>query len=171
MNTNGHLPEGAKVVTLEQLRAANLKYIKAPMLSERLGSDVYVRIRAIRRAAYMQMIPPPPPGSEQWPQATPEMSPEEAQAALKARTTLFTDWLAAQPEADRLRRQRDLDDVTYKVFAAGVTEPAVTVEQAKDWGDDADVIAVEILRFSGMLPEEKVAEVVEVVPDLTQAPA
>jgi len=156
---NGHLPDGAKVVTLEQLRAANLKYIKAPMLSERLATDVYVRIRAIRRAAYLQMLPPPPPGSEAWP------------AEGAARAVAMQAWLASLPEEERSVRQRTIDDVTYKVLAAGMAEPAVTLASANEWADDADILAVEILRFSGMLPEEKPAEVAEAVPDLTQAPA
>jgi len=160
MHSNGHLPDGAKVVTLEQLRAASLKYVKAAMLSERFGSDVYVRIRAIRRAAYLQMLPPPPPGSDAWPTTGPERA-----VAMQA-------WLVSLPEDERAVRQRAIDEVTYKVLAAGMAEPTVTLESAKDWADDADILAVEILRFSGMLPEEKPEETpAEAVPDLTQAPA
>lgn len=136
---NGHLPDGAKVITLAQLTAANRKYVKVPGLSARLGEDVYVRIRAIRRAAYVQMLPPPPPGSESWKD--------------DGRAEQLLAWLASLPDGERAQRQRDLDEVTYKVVAAGMVEPAVSVDEARDWADDADVIAVEILRFSGMLPE------------------
>jgi hypothetical protein len=143
---NGHLPEGAKIITLEQLRAANTKYITLPAASARLGTEVCVRIRAIRRAAYLAMMPPAPPGAETWGAGI-----EDLKLRAEARNKQHDAWLATLSLAAQLERREVLDNLTYKIAAAGLLEPATTVEQAKDYAEDADVIAVAILDFSGLL--------------------
>ncbi len=150
---NGHLPEGATLVTLELLQQANTTHVKAPALSERVGCDVYVRIRAIRRAVYLQALPPPPKEAATWPTAKPTMTPEERRAALDGWAQAFEAHMQSLPDEERAQRRRATDDVTYKVLVAGVVEPRLTLETAHDFAEDADVIALEILRFSGLLDE------------------
>jgi hypothetical protein len=159
-NTNGHtaLPEGAVIATLDMLRAANTATVRCPRLSEATGQEVVVRIRAIRRAAYLQMLPPPPPEAEAWPK-----DPEARAQAMLA-------WLAALPEPERGRRQAAIDAVTDKVLAAGLAEPAVDLDGARAFGDDADLVAVEILQLSGILPKPTASAPVEAtVPEVAGA--
>jgi hypothetical protein len=164
---NGHLPEGAKVVTLDMLRAANTKYVKAPVLSERAGEDVYVRIRSIRQAEYIRTLPPAPPGAEKWPQVKAGMSSEEREAITTEQVRLTNEWAASLSEDERRLRRKATDDVTYRVLEIGMIEPRVTFEAAQSLGLDADVIALEILVFSGLAdaPAAPSAPVVPVAAD------
>jgi hypothetical protein len=158
MELNGHLPEGAQLVTLELLHRTNTKLVKAPVLSERAGCDVYVRIRPIRRVAYLQMLPPPAPGSESWPEAKPGMSDAERQAVIQERIQRQEAWFQTLPAEERELQRKAVDDVTYKVLVAGIVEPRLTFETARDFADDADIIGMEILIFSGLVMAPKPAE-------------
>jgi hypothetical protein len=150
-NGNGHLPEGATLVTLAQLQSVNTKHVQAKGLSERLGTEVYVRIRAIRRSTYLQMLPPQPPGSTEWPK-------EDAEYLAR-----LNAWVVSLPPAEQDQRKRAYDEITYKVVAAGVADPPMTMDQARDLGNDADDIAVAIMDFSGLLAKPAVVEA-EVAP-------
>lgn len=143
---NGHLPDGAVLLTLEQLEQATTKYVRCPVLSQRTGQEVYVRIRTIRRADYLAMVPQLLPEATGWPEG------------LAERVQLMTDWVASLPEAQRLERQRALADVTYKLLAAGLVEPRATAQEARAFADDADVIALEILTVSGLAAPAAPAE-------------
>lgn len=137
--TNGHVPEGATIATIEMLRKANTALRKAPRLSEQIGSDVFVRIRAIRPTIYLEAMPTQPIEAREWPK-------EEVARAAAAEA-----WFASLPEDQRDSRRAVYQLVAYKVLAAGLVDPAVTVETAQEFASDADHLATEILVFSGIL--------------------
>jgi hypothetical protein len=144
--TNGRLPPGAAMLTLELLERATTALVRVPGASQKTGQEVYVKIRAIRKADYAAMIPPAPPGSEAWPEDR------------EARDRLWREWLEGLPEDQRQARTLAAAEVTYKVIAAGLVEPRMTADDARALGDDADEIAVAILRLSGLLPPETPTE-------------
>lgn len=139
---NGKLPEGASMLTLDLLERATTALVRVPGASEKTKQEVYVKIRAIRKADYAAMIPPAPPGSESW--------PEDRQT----RDQLWREWLEGLPEEQRQARTLAASEVTYKVIAAGLVDPKLHAEGIRALGDDADEIAVAILRLSGLLPQE-----------------
>lgn len=142
MTTNGHLPEGAVLLTAELLERATRTMIRCPFLSTRAGQDVYVRIRTIRRASYLLMLPPLPlEASATWPQDNPEAWQRE-----------YQQWLEALPAEERQAKNAAAAEVTWKVVRAGLVEPQLSEANLSDLADDADYIAREILRFSGLLP-------------------
>ncbi|OGB94029.1 MAG: hypothetical protein A2Z31_00245 [candidate division NC10 bacterium RBG_16_65_8] len=151
---NGHLPAGAIILTLDLLEEATTSYVALPEVSRKLGQDVRVKVRAIRKVDYFAMVPAGPPGSEIWGR---EMPPEE-------RIQRTRDWLDTLSPTDRAERQRQIAAVTYQVLAIGLVEPAVTAETARRFADDADIIALEILRLSGLVPDEVVEAPTEAVP-------
>jgi len=151
---NGHLPAGAIILTLDLLEEATTSYVALPEVSRKLGQDVRVKVRAIRKVDYFAMVPAGPPGSEVWGR---EMPPEE-------RIQRTREWLDTLSPADRAERQRQITAVTYQVLAIGLVEPAVTAETARRFADDADIIALEILRLSGLIPDEVVEAPTEAVP-------
>lgn len=140
--TNGHVPEGATIATLEMLRAANTAYRKLPRLSEHLGQDVVVKIRAIRAATYIGFLPPQPDAAKDWPRDE------------QAREAVAQAWFDALPEAEKEKRRATLSDLACKVISAGLINPAVSAEGALDFGPDIDWLAQEILVFSGLLKAE-----------------
>lgn len=143
MSLNGHLPDGAIYLTLDLLERATTESLKLPQASARLGQDVYVKIRAIRHAEYLAMLPPSPPGSESWPH----------DESLDARAARWQAWLDALPEEERQHRAQQAAEVTYRVVAAGLTEPRMTIEQARGLAADADIVAAAVLRLSGLIKE------------------
>lgn len=145
MTVNGHLPEGAVLLTREVLAKAARKHVKLPRASAEYGQDVYALIRPIRRVDYLQFLPPSPPEAESWPEAS------------ELRAERYQTWLNNLPETEKKARQDAVNRVTYLVIMAGSVEP-MTEDEARDLGDDAEVLAVEILRFSGLLPKVEVAE-------------
>lgn len=149
---NGHVPEGATIATLEMLRKANTALRKAPRLSEQIGQDVYVRIRAIRAVVYQEAMPPQPIEAVEWPK-----DGKDREAAVQR-------WFDGLPEAERESRRAILHQVAFKIVAAGLIDPRVTVETAGDFAADADYLADEILVFSGILKPkaEPIAEVAAV---------
>lgn len=151
---NGHLPAGAIILTLELLEKATTDYVALPEVSRRLAQDVRVKVRAIRKIDYFAMVPAGPPGSETWGR---DMPPDE-------RIQRTRDWLDTLTPGERAERQRQIADVTYQILAAGLVDPAVTAETARRFADDADVIALEILRLSGLMPETAVEAPIEDVP-------
>jgi hypothetical protein len=144
---NGYLPEGATIATLEMLRKANVAFRTLPRLSEQLGQRIAVKIRAIRRAVYMEFLPTLPAESRDWPEKGHE------------RGMAYEKWLAAQTPEFRAERQAMALQIAYRVIAAGLVEPAVTADTAQDFASDADWLANEILVFSGILDAPKPAPV------------
>jgi hypothetical protein len=141
MTANGHLPEGAVLLTAELLERATRTMIRCPFLSGRAGQDVYVRIRTIRRASYLLMLPPLPlEASATWPQDDPEGWQRE-----------YQHWLETLPAEERQAKNAAAAEVTWKVVRAGLVEPQLSEASLVDLADDADQIAREILRFSGLL--------------------
>lgn len=125
------------LLTIDELMAATETRVTLPALSALLGHERAVRVRRIGRAEYLAHLPAPPPGAHEWPR---EEWAQREQA-----------WLATLDEATRRSRQAALDDVPAQLVAAACLEPALTVEQARRLGDDATVVAAEVLRFSGLL--------------------
>jgi len=143
MRENGHLPEGAAYLTLELLEQASIKNVRLPRASERLTQEVFVRVRTIRAADYLACIPPIP-GSETWPKDDDD-----------GRQKQYRAWLASLTSDELEAHQRMDADLAYKIVHLGAVEPKLTVEQARHLGSDADTVATEILRFSGLLKEAK----------------
>ncbi len=159
--SNGHLPEGAVVATLEMLRAVNTTIIRAANASRRAGVPVFVRIRPIRKSRYLAMLAPRPAEADAW-----GNDPEEYGKH-------YAVWIASLSEEARAARRAADDAVTFKVLQEGVFEPAYSAEVGVLLADDVDDIAVEILRFSDILPpapkkpeaKPEAAVVVDVAPE------
>lgn len=143
---NGHLPAGASYLTLDLLEQASVKNVLLPRMTERLAREMFVRIRTIRAADYLACIPPIP-GSDTWP--TDDQT---------ARQDHYLAWLATLAPDALEAHQRMNADLAYKIVSLGVVDPRLTVEQARHLAADADVVATEILRFSGLLKEPKSQE-------------
>jgi len=143
MTDNGHLPAGASYLTLELLEQASIKNVRLPRASERLTREIFVRVRTIRAADYLACIPPIP-GSETWPTDDDD-----------GRQRQYRAWLASLTPEQLEAHQRMDADLAYKIVHLGAVEPKLTVEQVRSLGADADVVATEILRFSGLLKEPK----------------
>lgn len=127
-----------QILTVEELLAATETTVILPGLSESLGQERSIRVRKIGRVEYLSFLPPLPPGAEAW---LPEAFAERERAWLE---TLTPEQLEA--------RRAALRDVVYHVVIAASLDPALILEQAKRLGDDAALVAAEILRFSGLLP-------------------
>lgn len=138
---NGHLPEGAVLLTAEMVEYAMRTQVRCPLLSSRIGKDVYVRIRAIRRASYLLMLPSLPlEATASWPQDDPD-----------AWQRAYQDWLKGLPAEERHVMNAAAADVTWRVVRVGLVDPQLSDENHRNLADDADHIAREILRFSGLL--------------------
>ncbi len=138
-----------QIATVEEILAGTETTADLPGLSGRLGAPRRVRIRRIGRAEYLSLLPPLPPGAHEWPR-------EE----WAARELAWIETLP--PEALEARRQQ-ARDVLFRVVALATIEPALTLEQARRLGDDALVVAAEVLRFSGLAPEPAAEQ--EVAPE------
>ena len=135
---NGNLPDGAERITLALLRRYCRKAIRLPGLSVQAGQEVYITIRPIRKVDWYLMQPPPPAGSETWPEA-----PE-------ARAVLARAWFATLSPADVEARQRLVSDTAVKLARLAVVEHDLGADWERDLGDDLDVLAAEIRTFSGL---------------------
>ncbi|HXG77493.1 MAG TPA: hypothetical protein VNJ53_13085 [Gaiellaceae bacterium] len=145
--TNGHLPEGASYLTLELLERAGTMAVRCPATSARLGQDVYVRVRALRRAEYLALLPPPAPEAAQWA----ALPPEEQRQRVAA-------WLAGLPWERQLEWRRAHDEVALRIVSAAAVEPKLTPEAAAWLGEDVDALAQAVLEFSGLLPAAAATE-------------
>jgi hypothetical protein len=144
---NGHhapLPEGCVLATPDMLEEIYTEWIVCDGLSKRKGQDVRVLISAIPKADYYLFLPPGPVGSDDWPEAERE-----------ERTRM---WLAGLSPEERQDRMRSFNDVTYKVMAAGMLAPTVTIDTARRYVEDSQTIARGILKLSGLLKEPEVAQ-------------
>jgi len=141
LSPNGHapLPDGCVLATPEMLEQTYTEWLALDGLSARTKQSARVLISAIPKADYYLFLPPGPTGSDDWPA-------EEREARTKA-------WLDSLSVEDRQDRMRAFNDVTYKVMAAGMLAPAVTVDTARRYVEDAQAIATGILRLSGLLKE------------------
>jgi hypothetical protein len=83
------------------------------------------------------MLPPNPPGSAHWP---------VEEWAEHERT-----WIAGMSHDELAARRLAVREATYRLVETAVLEPALTRAEAMRLGDDADVLARAILRFSGLL--------------------
>lgn len=131
--------EFVEIATLEEVLAATQKRVRLPALSEAVGRPRGFLIRRIGFTEYLSFLPLPPPGSHEWP---------EDRQAWSARERAWLETLS--PEARDARRAA-LREVVYKVVAAAVLDPALTVDQARRLGEDATVLMTEILAFSKIL--------------------
>ncbi len=142
MSDNGHLPDGAELATLALLRQANTALVRCPRLSQQLGREIFVRVRAIRAVSYLELLPPAPLESADWP------------VESVARTACMQAWLETLPAEERDARLTKLGEVTYTLLALGLVEPTVTAAAARDFANDADLLALAILKLSGILTDE-----------------
>src|SRR5690242_17781880 len=106
-STNVHIPEGATIATLDMLKRANEKTVLAPLASAKNGAPLYVRIRTIRRARYVAMLPPRPTEADAWPKDLDEYAKHEEA------------WLATLPAEQRAERQAARERVGEKILEAG----------------------------------------------------
>jgi hypothetical protein len=141
---NGHLPEGAEIATLAMLREANQAWTPMPELTQKRGRPMFARIRTIRRQLYSSWLPELPAESASWP------------AEGRPREEAYQAWFTALPANERRDRLIALQKVTTLVLAEGVIEPATTLDQAGDWGEDAETVARAILVLSGLVPTPSV---------------
>lgn len=125
------------ILTLEELLERTETRVTLPLLSQEIGGRV-IRARRVARGEYLSLLPPLPPEAAQWP-------PEELAARELA-------WIRTLPPEDLERRRAELRDVLFRVVALAALEPVLTLEHARRLGDDAAAAAVEILRFSGIVP-------------------
>jgi hypothetical protein len=127
----------AERLTLARLLAATETEVALPITSERLGTPVTIKVRRISSPEHRAFLPALPPESETW------------------GTTEWLDrqraWLATL-SADELDERRALYAmVAARIVAAAALDPVLTVDEARRLGDEADTVAVEILRFSGLV--------------------
>ena len=170
---NGH-DDGARLLTLARLRAANSRTVPLPRSSARLGQPVLATIRPIRPSTYQRLLPLQIDGADAWKPDAPDATPGAIEAYRDAR---YREWLAAHP-AEGAAREAHLRSIPDLVIAEGLvaltlgaeapTPLRVTPEEARDLGDDADLLFLEILRFSG-LAAEPVQPAAEAAP--VEAPA
>jgi len=144
--SNGHLPDGTVVATLAMLREANTTMVLAKNASARVGYPIAVRIRVIRKSRYFAMLPPRPPESEAWP-----TEPEEY-------AKHYDQWRSSLSEVDAAARRMLEEGILGKVLEAGIVDPPYSGELVDLLADDADDIALEITRFSGILTAKETTQ-------------
>lgn len=154
---NGQLPDGAELLSLALLIERTTVAVRLPDASRRLGREIYVTIRPIRKAEYLAMVPPPPPESIGWPEGE----------SIMDRAARWQRWLDGLPPELRADRQAAQLAVSVRLVAAGLVEPALTMQEVERLGDDVDTVAVEILRLSGLLPDQTPEE----SPPVAEVPA
>ncbi len=135
----------AQILTVEELLAATEKAVDIPALSTLLG-ERSITVRRIGGAEFLSLLPPDPPGSETWPEA-----PAERQVRER-------EYLDSLPPEAREARMVALRDVNAQVVSLAAIQPALTPSQARHLGDDAIILAHEILDFSGLLAPAVSAE-------------
>jgi hypothetical protein len=140
--TNGGRP--ARLATIAEILAASETEVALPALSATVGEPCVLKIRKLARAEFLLCLPPSPPGSDSWAR---EDWPANEAAWIE---TLEPDVLEA--------RRRTLADLNVKLVAMAVLDPALSLDQARRLGDDALVVAAEILRFSGITSEATTVE-------------
>jgi hypothetical protein len=133
----------AEILTVETLLAISEKTVALPGLSKDLGREVAITVRRISGPEYVQCNPDRPPEAEGWPDKGPERA-----AAAKA-------WFESLSPAQQEERRRAARDVLYRVVEIASLRPKLTLEQARRLGDDAAVVANEVLRLSGLLEPER----------------
>lgn len=131
--------DGGDILTLAELVEATTEIIELPRLSARLKRPVRLKIGVLSQAAYVAMLPPSIPGSEQW---TPQERAQRVEAYLfglsrEERAAWGANWL----------------DVAYRVCAKAIVEPAMNADDARRLGDEAEWVAGRILVFSGIIEE------------------
>lgn len=126
--------------TLDELLDATQKPIPLPLLSEALGRPASVVVRKISVPEHRACFPALPPESETW------------------TDTEFVDkqiaWLTSLSEEALDARRAASAQTAYKIVAIASLQPKMTIESARRLGGEAVTAAVEILRFSGIIPSE-----------------
>ena len=125
------------ILTIEALLAASERDVVLPLLSAQLGTEQRVRVRRISGAEHFSCFPPEPPDSATWP---------EQEYAQRAR-----EWYASRSPEVREARRKQARETSYHIVALACLAPELTIDQARRLGDDATVIAAEVLRFSGLI--------------------
>lgn len=123
-----------KVLTREEFISRTEKPLHVAILGDE------IKIRRISTAEYGALAPTYPLESASW-------AKEDWDAKLIA-------WREGLTEQERERYDAQARDTVVRVVAAAVVEPRLSVEDVKRLGNEASTVAVEILRFSGLLPPE-----------------
>lgn len=131
--------DGGDILTLAELIEATTETIELPRLSARLKRPVRVTIGVLSQAAYVAMLPPSIPGSEQW------TAPERVQRVEA--------YLLGLSREERAAWGVSWLDVAYRVCAEAIVEPKMGADDARRLGDDAEWLAGRILVFSGIIEE------------------
>jgi hypothetical protein len=126
-------------IRLEELLARSEKAVALPLLSKEAGTERTIRVRRIGRAEYLALLPPAPPGAETW-----------RRDEFTARELAWLQTLS--PEQLEARRAA-LRDVLYRVVATVSLDPPLTLDHARRLGPDGEVVAMEVVRWSGLLGE------------------
>jgi hypothetical protein len=134
----------SRIATIEEILAASETEIALPGLSASVGEPRTLKVRKLARAEFLLALPPSPPGAESW---------DKADWAAKEEA-----WLATLEPGQLQARRQILADLNVTVVAAAAIDPTLTIEQARRLGDDALVVAAEILKFSGITGEATVEE-------------
>lgn len=129
----------AQILTVEELLAWTQKEFPLPVLAAVPEHERGIIARRIGGAEYLSLLPPDPPGSETWPENPAERRVREQ------------EYLDALPREAREARETALRGVNAQVVALAAIQPTLTPAQARHLGDDAIILAHEILEFSGLL--------------------
>lgn len=162
--------EGEAPTTPEDRRAVR-EHLEAALKASKAGAEapewpealapfygLYVKVRAIRRGAYLLMLPKWPEESKTWPKVDPKADKAVQKSQAEARSRAYEAWFNGLSEEAQAEQRRATAAVTFKVLAEGMVEPAVDEESAREFAEDAEVIGITILRHSGLAEDAPPAE-------------
>ena len=153
---NGGPP--ARLATIAEILAASETQIPLPGLSATVGEPCSLKIRKLARAEFQLCLPPNPPGSDTWRTFDATTAPADVVVIKKEWAEKEAAWIETlAPEVLEARRRR-IADLHFKVVSLVALDPVLTEDQARRLGDDALLVYAEILRFSGIMSDEKKSE-------------
>ena len=127
-----------QLLTIDELVEKTQILITLPAGLSVFGGQREVLVRSIGNTEYQCLLPPPPPESATW-------SKDEWPTKLAA-------WEETLPLAEqRARRLAKHVEVPALIVAAACLSPKLSYEQALRLGDDVSIVAVEVLKFSGVI--------------------
>jgi hypothetical protein len=137
-------------LTIEEAEAAALAELRLP------DSGCKVRVRRISSSEYTALLPVPPAIADDWPRIAGTGS--QLHASREARRAAELAWLRGLPAEEQVRVQQEKQDVVYRTIAYAAVRPAMTAEQARLLGNDADWLFLEIMRASKLVGEAELQE-------------
>jgi hypothetical protein len=125
------------VATREELAALLIRRVVAPKLSAEAGHEIAFQIRRLHFKEYYFCLAPLPA--------------ELLEGDLTTLGEREQAWLATLTDEEKQARLLEAARSTWRIVAAGLMEPKLSWEEVAALGDDADVLAHEILTFSRLL--------------------